>query len=176
MIIRVATEEDWPSLRKMVRWLDAENVKHRQQSVEADITAGLLHAFHTDQEIVVAEGDGGELVGFCAWVVIPKLSGKDAMGLGTWVHPSFLRSGIGRNMRQLAQRKLEARGVKSVVGVAAAGNEAGLQSCLADGFQISGYVVRKEFRHEGHEEGKQREEHGQREGSRPEVVLTHVPV
>ena len=61
MMIRVATEEDWPSLRKMVGFLDAENVEHRQQSVEREIVAGMLHAFATGQEIVVAEADGGEL-------------------------------------------------------------------------------------------------------------------
>lgn len=176
MIVRVATEEDWPAIKKMVRWLDSENVKHRQKSVETDIVAGLLHAYRTDQEIIVAEGPTGELVGFCAWVVLPRFSETDAMGLGTWVHPSFQRSGIGRHMRQLAARKLEARGVRSVVGVAAAGNEAGLRSVLEDGFLITGYVVKKELRHEGRQEGIEREQVGQRQGDGPEELLTDVSV
>ena len=178
MMIRVATEEDWPSLRKMVGFLDAENVEHRQQSVERDIVAGMLHAFATGQEIVVAEADGGELVGFCAWVSIPQLSDRDAMGLGTWVSPRFQRSGMGRSMRELAQRHLEARGVTSVVGVAAAGNKAGLRSCTDDGFVITGYVVRKDFRHEATDacaqKGRLSDSEG-RQSDRPEVLLTHVP-
>lgn len=149
----------------MVKFLDAENVEHRQQSVEREIIAGMLHAFATGQEIVVAETDGGELVGFCAWVSIPQLSDRDAMGLGTWVSPRFQRSGMGRSMRELAQRHLEVRGVTSVVGVAAAGNEAGLRSCTNDGFVITGYVVRKDFRHEATED---------RQSDRPEALLTHV--
>ena len=170
MIIRIATEEDWPSLRKMVRWLDRENLEHGQDSVEKEILAGMIHAFATKQEIVVAEGDGGTLHGFCAWVQLP-MTGKDAMGLGTYVWPERLRrGGTGRAMREMAERLLVARGVQSVVGVAAAGNDAGLKSCTTDGFRVTGYVVKKEFRHEGHEEKQQREGQ-QREGSRPEVVL-----
>lgn len=71
MIIRVATEEDWPSLRKLAGWLDRENRERGQESVEREIVAGMLHAFHTGQEIVVAEGEGGMLHGFCAWVQLP---------------------------------------------------------------------------------------------------------
>jgi len=177
LIIRAATEEDWPSLQKMVKFLDAENVEHRQQSVEREIIAGMLHAFATGQEIVVAETDGGELVGFCAWVSIPQLSDRDAMGLGTWVSPRFQRSGMGRSMRELAQRHLEVRGVTSVVGVAAAGNEAGLRSCTNDGFVITGYVVRKDFRHEATNAGAQEgqlSDSERRQSDRPEVLLTHV--
>jgi L-amino acid N-acyltransferase YncA len=170
MIIRKATEEDWPALRKMVGWLDKENTARGQDSVRTEIVAGMLHAYNTGQEIVVAEFDGGELKGFCAWVQLP-MTGKDAMGLGTYVWPESLRrTGIGRSMREMAERLLVARGVRAVVGVAAAGNDAGLVSCLADGFRITGYVVKKEFGHEGQEEQRGREE-GQRQGDGPEGVL-----
>jgi hypothetical protein len=171
MILRLATEEDWPSLRKMVRWLDRENLEHGQDSVEKEILAGMLHAFSTNQEIVVAEGDGGTLHGFCAWVQLP-MTGCDAMGLGTYVWPERLRrEGIGRAMRQMAERRLVARGVRAVVGVAAVGNDAGLKSCTEDGFVVTGHVVKKEFRDEGHQE-VDGDEGRERQGSRTEDLLT----
>jgi L-amino acid N-acyltransferase YncA len=143
--VRFATEEDYPSLRRRARWLDYENRKYGQESVEQEIVSAMSHAFRTNQNIVVAENKGGEIVGFCAWVSLPISRPGEAMGVGTYVTPEYQRTGISSAMRQVMERDLRARGITSVVGVAAAGNWGGLESALKAGFSVTGWVVKKEL-------------------------------
>lgn len=70
-----------------------------------------------ESSVVVAEGEGGELLGFVAYVVHPESPGMSEYGEITViaVDPSARRSGLGRRLLDHAVEQLRASGVPVIM-------------------------------------------------------------
>ena len=140
MKIRLATRDDLPTLVKLVGFATAEierkfgtpRVAAHMKCIEYGINAG--------DAVVVAE-QNGDIVGWCAWVALPETPEGYVSGLGTWTFEPYRHEHVARDMRKFAAEHCRKRGHKFVTGIAAVGNDAGLKSCLAMGFKVTGYEV-----------------------------------
>ena len=171
--IRHATEDDFPELRLLVKFLDDELKVQGARSCADAVIGGISYALRSDQAIVVADATPGGVVGFVAWAWVPGVPDGSVLGFGTYVRPAWRQAGVSEAMRDEAARYYAGRGRQRVEGSVARGNRSGLRSALAAGFRVTGYIVEKEL---DHEEVERREEVGReerRQGLRPEELLSH---
>lgn len=148
MTIRLATLADLPVLARLVEYAADELAeKFDTPRMGAGVTACIKHGLDTHQAVVVAEQQG-EVIGWCARVSLPGLPEGQVEGLGTWVAEKYRRDGVAREMREFADEQARIRGAKFVTGIATKGNIAGIESCLAEGYKIAGFLMRKELTNE----------------------------
>jgi len=146
MRIRLATEADLPVLQKLVAHSAAElEEKYGTPRMDEGLMYCMRHGIETKQAVVVAE-QAGEIIGWCARVHLPGLPPGQVEGIGTWVHEPFRRERVGADMRAFANEHARSLGAKYVTTAAARDNVAGVRSCLDEGFEVIGYVLRKELR------------------------------
>ena len=89
---------------------------------------------------------GGYLVGYCGWVTLPMGLEGTVYGMGTFVTPENRGKGLAREMRERAIEHWRGLGFGQVIGTAAVGNEAGLESAKASGFVVSGHEMKFDLR------------------------------
>jgi GNAT superfamily N-acetyltransferase len=133
-MIRRANIVDLPAVLSMANDLTAmhvaEGLVDNGAALRAAITAGIRHVFVAD--------DGGELVGFVAW--IPTFIGE-ACGYGTYVKPTHRRAGLSDALRDAAKVNLVANGVKVVTGAVALFNEPAIEAVKKQGFKPVAMLV-----------------------------------
>lgn len=101
-------------------------------TIACDSKAGIvLFAQHRD------EGEIGALMWGMPLGLPVHFSGlgRVAMGYGTYVAPAHRRAHLARDMRRFAARELALAGYESIIGTVNAGNEAGREAVLKQGFQ-----------------------------------------
>lgn len=143
--VRLATEEDFPRLKALAKWLDDEHLESGEPSVLDKVVGGMAHMLREGQPLVVASDLKGDLIGFCAWAQLPNNLDGELSGLGTYVRPSHRGKRVSAYMRAVATAQWWARGARSVMGMVTAGNHAGLESVLKLGFRTIGWVVRMDL-------------------------------
>jgi hypothetical protein len=143
--IRLALTDDLDSLRELVAKA-SEELHETFDTPRMDdlIMVGITHGIRSGEAVVVAE-QMGEIIGYCAWVHLPGLPPGVVEGLGTYVLPMARKDYVSHDMRVYATDHARRMGYQYVRGEVALNNEAGLKSALANGFEISGYVIRKEL-------------------------------
>lgn len=144
MIIRLATEDDLPILEKLVEYAVQELEAKFQTPRNSLVFEMVKYGIGAGEAVVVAEQDQ-DVVGWCARVSMPGMAEGHAEGLCTWTFKPFRREHVGRDMRAFADAHAKSRGAKFVTGIAAKDNVAGINSCLAEGYVITGYLLRKEL-------------------------------
>lgn len=145
MILRLANMADLPALTEMVALASAElEEKHGTPRMDGGIIACLRIGIESRQAVVVAEQEG-ELVGWCARVMLPGLAPGHAEGVGTWTSPEHRKQGVAHDMRKFADEYAKSIGVRFITGIAAKDNVDGMMSARADGYEVIGYQVRKEL-------------------------------
>lgn len=148
MILRLATLDDLPKLGELVSLASAElEEKHGTPRMDAGLMNCLRIGIESRQAVVVAE-QGGEVLGWCARVMLPGLAPGHAEGLGSWVREDYRRQHVARDLRRFADEHARQMGATFVTGTAAKDNIAGVMSCRNEGYVIVGYLMRKELRNE----------------------------
>ncbi len=143
MRIRLATQDDWPALVKLVgHFWDEQERRFGLPRLEHGTLALLRHGIETGQAVVVAE-QNLELVGWCARVMAPGLPDGLAVGVGRWVFEPFRREHVGRDLCRFADQHAARCGATEITGEVAGTNEAALAAALADGWAVVGYSIRK---------------------------------
>lgn len=144
MIIRLATQDDLPTLKPLVSWACEELEKNFGTPRADDLVFGMVsYGVNAGDAVVVAIDEYGDTIAWCARVQLPGLPEGYAEGVGTWVHPNVRQERVGTDIRDFADKHAKARGVKYVTGIAAKGNVAGIGSCLKEGYEIVGHLMRK---------------------------------
>lgn len=172
-MIRLATIADLEPLAYMAWALDRDHVARGEPSVLDALTIGLDHAFATGQPVMVSE-QGGKLVGFCLWVNLPGQKPNEATCFGTYIEPDHRGHGLSLALRNEATKDHIERGVTTFNGSVVLGNHAGLESALADGFRVTGLLVRKEVDNGQGKQGVEGREERERQELRAEQLLTHT--
>lgn len=144
MIIRLATEADLDTLKRLVVWACEELATRFGTPRADDLVFGMVsYGVKAGEAVAVAVDEYGDTVAWCARVRLPGLPDGYAEGVGTWVHPNVRKERIGRDIRKFADEHAKARGVRYVTGTAAKHNVAGLESCFSEGYEVVGYALRK---------------------------------
>lgn len=144
MIIRLATEADLDTLKRLVVWACEELATRFGTPRADDLVFGMVsYGVKAGDAVLVAIDEAGDMVAWCARVQLPGLPEGYAEGVGTWVHPNMRRERIGADIRREADLHAKARGAKYVTGTAAKHNVAGLESCFSEGYEVVGYALRK---------------------------------
>lgn len=145
MRIRLAEAADLGAIRELVEKASEELAEaYGMPRVDELMMAGIVHGVREGEAVVVAE-QMEEIVGYCAWVHLPGCPPEAVEGLGTYVMPLARKDYVSHDMRVYATDHARRRGYEYVRGEVAMSNEAGLKSALANGFEITGYTVRKEL-------------------------------
>lgn len=145
MRIRLAEVGDLGAIRELVEQASAElEEAYGTPRMDDLMMAGIVHGVREREAVVVAE-QMGDIIGFCAWVHLPGLPPEVVEGLGTYVVPMARKDYVSHDMRVYATDHARRLGYQYVRGEVALNNDAGLKSALANGFEISGYVIRKEL-------------------------------
>lgn len=135
--------EEWFRLRQML-WDELTEEEHQDEML--DIYE------HTDSQLVlVAEKDGGRLVGFLEASIRPFVEdcNTDHVGYleGWFVESGYRRYGIGRDLVRNAERWARKKGCTEMASDAEVGNELSLQAHLKLGYDETSRLVhlRKEL-------------------------------
>jgi GNAT superfamily N-acetyltransferase len=146
VIVQFATRDDLPDLADAITAASSELAdQYATPDSSTAILRGATYGIERGQAVVIARDNAG-ICGFVIWVWFDGLSpGKGVEGLGTWVSRLHRRNGLGAAMRELAERRCVEAGRESVSGIVALGNDAALESVMADGFDVMGIAVRKVF-------------------------------
>lgn len=138
MEIRLATEADLPTLSKLVTFASEELAAKCGTARLDDVVFGLIEGgVRAGEAVVVAEQEGA-IIGWCARVTRPDLPDGEVQGVGTWVFGPYRREKVARDMRGAADRHAKHLGARYVIGVASIANDAGIKSCLAEGYDVYG--------------------------------------
>lgn len=145
MRIRLADTADLGAIRELVAKASEELAEaYGTPRMDDLMMAGIVHGVREREAVVVAE-QLDEIIGFCAWVHLPGCPPEAVEGIGTYVLPLARKDYVSHDMRQYASDHARRRGYQYVRGEVAMSNEAGLKSALANGFEITGYTIRKEL-------------------------------
>lgn len=140
--IREAAFEDWNELARMIEDSNRElSSKYDVPDYTRAHLAVVYEAIRSFGGVFVAES-AGKLLGYIAWVAPPEYPKGVVEGLGTYVVPDERKNGVSRLLREAAIRYHRENGGERVFGVAHAGNQAGLESSLSEGFEVVGQLVR----------------------------------
>jgi len=143
--IRLANVGDLGAIRELVEAVSVElEDAYGTPRMDDLMMAGITHGVREGEAVVVAEQLGG-LVGYCAWVHLPSSPVGCVEGIGTYVVPMARKEYVSHDMRVFATEHARRLGYDFIRGELALNNEAGLKSALANGFEISGYTVRKDL-------------------------------
>lgn len=146
MKIRPLQYEDEMAIRFLVSQATTEVGKFGQSPISGeDLTRMVMDSILKGQSLFCAEVDD-RVVGYCAWIVMPEAAPGTIIGLGTYVMPEHRGQKISSAMREEATEHWRSLGFDEVVGTAAVGNEAGIESAKAAGFSISGYEMKFDLR------------------------------
>lgn len=138
MKIRLATADDLPTLEKLVTFASEELAEKCGTARLDDLVFGLIErGVRAGEAVVVAEQEGA-VVGWCARVARPELPDGEVQGVGTWVFGPYRREKVARDMRRVADAHAKHLGARYVIGVASVKNDAGIKSCLAEGYEVYG--------------------------------------
>lgn len=145
MKIRLAELSDLDAIRELVS-MACEELETAYGTPRMDdlMVASIALGIRAREAVVVAE-QIGEIVGFCAWVHIPGCPADAVEGIGTYVLPMARKEYVSHDMRQFATDHARRLGYKFIRGEVALNNEAGIKSAVANGFEITGYTIRKEL-------------------------------
>jgi len=133
--IRLATQDDLPKLRLLVKYACEELEKNFGTPRMDDAFYDLLEQGIAAGEAVVVAEQQGDVIGWCCRVHRDGTPEGQVEG-GTWVWKPFRKEHVARDMRRFADEHAKAKGHTYVIGTAAKSNEAGIKSCLAEGFEI----------------------------------------
>lgn len=136
--IRLATESDLPTLKKLVAFASEELAAKCGTARMDNVVYGLIERGVHDGEAVVVAEDSTNIIGWCARVSRPELPHGEVQGVGTWVFQPYRREKVARDMRRLADRHAKQLGARYVIGVASIKNDAGIKSVLAEGYEVYG--------------------------------------
>jgi len=145
VVIRLATQEDWPGIKRLMRFAVAElrerfGVPDQTDMLTAVVAFGMEH----NEAVYVAEATNGEVVGYVAWVGgVPGVAPGVVLGAGTYVLPSQRGHGISSDLRDAATKHCRDLGYSVVRGDAHVDNVAGIKSCERQGFKVAAYVMEK---------------------------------
>lgn len=143
MRLRLATLDDMPVLERLVRHAGIElEERFGTPRMDTVVLLAMRYGIDTGQAVAVAE-QGDDIVAWCARVHMPGMPDGYAEGLGTWVWEPYRKEHVGRDLRRFTDEHAARCGIEYVTGVAAVGNDAGLQSCLREGYEVVGTAVRK---------------------------------
>lgn len=144
--IRKATRDDWAEVMELYTQCNHEIDERFGGGVNmALLFDGLEHAFQNDDAVYLAWHDDRVAIGVVAWTHTPLCKEGQCVGFGTYVKPEFRHQGVASMLRECASDHCRRKGYKTIQGVAAVTNVAGLGSVLADGFWIVGYLVEKKL-------------------------------
>jgi len=145
MTVRPATQEDWPSVKKLLRFTFSELRDTCGSDDIFDVASHVVsRGIDTGEAVFVAEDQMGELGGYVAWVgKIPGMPDDVAFGVGTYVLPKHRGNGLSERLRDAAIARCRELGYRRVRGEASNKNTAGIASCEKLGFQVVGVVVEK---------------------------------
>ena len=143
--IRLLTYDDALPLQSLVEAGSAEVSQYGPTIGSGTIYPLLIQAILGGQALFCAEADGS-LVGYCGWVSMPSGPEGTVYGTGTFVEKEHRGRGLAREMRERAIEHWRRLGFSQVIGTAAAGNQAGLDSAKAAGFFVSGHEMRFDLR------------------------------
>lgn len=138
MNIRQLEAAEWPALKKLIRAASTELENFGTPNMAEALINLVYTGMAAGQPIWVVD-DGGKLVGYCAWLMLPGTPGGMVTGAGTYVAPDYRRKSLSRELRSAAADYWRANGGKYVRGTVASGNEAG--RLALEGFQIVGHEV-----------------------------------
>ncbi len=129
--------EEWFRLRQML-WDELTEEEHQDEML--DIYE------HTDSQLVlVAEKDGGRLVGFLEASIRPFVEDchTDHVGYleGWFVESAYRRYGIGRDLVRNAERWAQKKGCTEMASDAEVGNDLSLEAHLKLGYDETSRLV-----------------------------------
>lgn len=143
--IKKATRDDWVDVIDLYAQCNHEIDERFGGGVNmALLSDGLEYAFQNDDAVYIAWGDD-KPVGVVAWTHTPLCREGQCVGFGTYVKPEYRRQGVAAMLRDCASDHLRRKGYKTIQGVAAVTNVAGLASAIQDGFVITAYLVEKKL-------------------------------
>ncbi len=138
---------DADALRPMIRDCLAANfeagadIAPTDKSVAALLMLGMAWAAKGDPTLIAARH--GEVLGYTLWGQFSDanmdLREGLALGLGTYVLPAFRNARVATRLRAAALEAAHARGYTLIRGVTY--HDAGLRSCMAAGFYVTGHTV-----------------------------------
>jgi len=137
MKIRRAVADDWEDLSEAIGIYAEEQTGKFGVGNTADILRAIL--VQNLGHVWIMRDPADDFCGFCAW--IPVMDAKTLVGAGTWVSPDLRKFGHSEEMRDAARAYWKGLGFEKVRGTCAKGNEAGMRSILAMGFETVGFEV-----------------------------------
>lgn len=148
--IRLWRPEDRLRIKELV-WAYLEEQPHGdfladEHNAEAMTDLGLAWAAAGEPSLVASLN--GELVAFTLWGPITSplhLRHRVLHGIGTYVAPKHRRNRLAVSLRQEATEMARARGYERIDGTAF--DQRGWQSAKAAGFDVVGYILRKQLVH-----------------------------
>lgn len=141
VVIRLANPSDGEKLWALAEKYIEEQVALGNPDQRKVLAMGIQYGVRRGEAIVVAEKEGGELVGFVAWAALPNVADGEVVGMGTYVAPEFRRQMLSVEMREFAKDYCRERGGKFVSGAVFGENEAGLRAAKRTGAKVRGYLV-----------------------------------
>lgn len=144
MILRLANNDDWPALVKLVgHFWDEQEQKFGLPRLEHGTLQMLRYGIETRQAVAVAVADSGEIIGWAARVMAPGLPRGLAVGVGRWVFEPYRRERVGHDLCRFADEQAVLAGATALTGEVALENEAARNAALKDGWEVVGYSIRK---------------------------------
>jgi aminoglycoside 6'-N-acetyltransferase I len=120
--IKANDASEWFRLRKLL-WDQSSDDEHRMEMLD-------IYEHHETQLVLVAETDGGQLIGFLEASIRPFVEDchSDHVGYleGWFVEPEFRKNGIGRELVKAAERWAKGKGCTEMASDSEIGNDLSL--------------------------------------------------
>jgi aminoglycoside 6'-N-acetyltransferase I len=138
--VREVTADDaseWFRLRKLL-WDESSDDEHRTEMLD-------IYEHHETQLVLVAETDGGKLVGFLEASIRPFVEDchTDHVGYleGWFVKPEYRNQGIGRRLVKTAEDWARGKGCTEMASDSEIGNDLSLQAHQNLGYEETSRLV-----------------------------------
>ena len=138
--VRAITANDaseWFRLRKLL-WDESSDDEHRTEMYD-------IYEHHETQLVLVAETDGGKLIGFLEASIRPFVEDchSDHVGYleGWFVEPQYRKHGIGRTLVRAAENWARGKGCTEMASDAEIGNDLSLKAHQTLGYEETSRLV-----------------------------------
>lgn len=132
---RLATEEDYPGIRRLIRFAMADMKRFGQPDLYPIICQLASDGIQRGEAVFVAESSLKELVACVIWVAVHD--GVVETGL-TYVLDHYRHQGLATHLRELAIDHARKLGHNRVEGIVRSGNDHSERSLLKIGFREAG--------------------------------------
>ncbi len=135
--VRANDASEWFRLRKFL-WDESSDEEHRMEMLD-------IYEHHETQLVLVAEAEGGKLIGFLEASIRPFVEDchSDHVGYleGWFVEPQYRKHGIGRTLVKAAENWARGKGCTEMASDAEIGNDLSLKAHQTLGYEETSRLV-----------------------------------